>query len=204
VFLAEAATGASLQSLAGSTLARDWVDFGPLVATGEWWRLVTSGFIHSGIFHLLVNMYSLYLLGGSLERIMGRGRFLLLYFCSLLAGSAGAIVVSWDVPSAGASGAIFGLLGAALVLERQRVIAAPNLMGILMINLVLTFAFSSYISVGGHIGGLIGGGLTALAYSRFGRGHALYGRLGALGVAGVLLVGVGSIVLAEYAARHPF
>jgi membrane associated rhomboid family serine protease len=204
VFLAEAATGASLQSLAGSTLARDWVDFGPLVATGEWWRLVTSGFIHSGIFHLLVNMYSLYLLGGSLERIMGRGRFLLLYFCSLLAGSAGAIVVSWDVPSAGASGAIFGLLGAALVLERQRVIAAPNLMGILMINLVLTFAFSSYISVGGHIGGLIGGGLTALAYSRFGRGHALYGRLGALGVAGILLVGVGSIVLAEYAARHPF
>jgi membrane associated rhomboid family serine protease len=204
IFLAEIATGATLQDLGGSTLAAKWVDFGPLVAHGDWWRLVTSGFLHSGLFHLLVNMYSLYLLGGSLERLMGRGRYVLLYFISLLAGSAGAIVVSWGVPSAGASGAIFGLLGAALVLERQRVITAPNLMGIVVINLVLTFALSSYISVGGHVGGLIGGALTALAYSRFGRGHALYGRLGTVGIAGVAAVGVGSIVLAEYAARHPF
>ncbi|MDX6503747.1 MAG: hypothetical protein QOE29_872 [Gaiellaceae bacterium] len=204
VFLAEIATGAGFQNFGSSSLALDWAVWGPLVAAGEWWRLVTAGFIHYGVFHLLVNMYSLYLLGGSLERIMGRGRFVLLYFCSLLAGSAGAIVVSWATPSAGASGAIFGLLGAGLVLERQRVINAPNLMGILVINLVLTFAFSSYISVGGHIGGLIGGALMALAYSQFGRGHALYGRLGALGIAGIALVGVGSIVLAEYAARHPF
>jgi len=170
------------------------------VKHGDWWRIVTAGFIHYGFWHIAANMYMLYLLGGSLERLMGRGRFLLLYFGSLLAGSAGVLVLSWCSPTAGASGAIFGLLGAALVLQQQRVIAAPNLMGIVVLNLVITFAFSSYISVGGHIGGFIGGGLIALSYSRFGRGHALYGRLGLVGAAGAAAVAVGSVVLAEWAA----
>jgi membrane associated rhomboid family serine protease len=204
VFLLEIGTGGSIQNFFGSTLAADWSVDGYHVARGEWWRLLTAGFIHYGFFHIIVNMYSLYLIGGSLERIMGRGRYLLLYLCSLLAGSAGAVLISWCHSTAGASGAIFGLLGAALVLERQKVITAPNLMGIVLINVVLTFTFSNYISVGGHIGGLVGGALTALAYSRFGRGHALYGRLGAVGIIGVVVVGVGSVALAEYAARHLF
>jgi membrane associated rhomboid family serine protease len=126
---------------------------------------------------------------------------LLLYFGSLLAGSAGVLLISFCSPSVGASGGIFGLLGAAIVLERQHVIAAPNLMGVLVLNLVITFSLSSYISVGAHLGGLVGGVVIALAYSRFGRGHALYGRLGVVGLGGALFVVVGSVVLAEWLAH---
>jgi membrane associated rhomboid family serine protease len=102
--------------------------------------------------------------------------------------------------TAGASGAIFGLFGAALVLERQRVIAAQGLMGIILINVIFTLAVPG-ISVGGHLGGFIGGALTALAFSEFGRGHALYGRVGALGVGATLGIVAGAIVLAEWAAH---
>jgi membrane associated rhomboid family serine protease len=194
IFLAVVATGATLTSSGGSSLANKWLIWGPFLKhDGDWWRLVSSGFIHSGILHLATNMYSLYLLGGSLERLMGRGRYLVLYFGSLLAGSTGVLLISYCSPSVGASGAIFGLLGAAIVLERQRVITAPNLMGVLVLNLVITFSLSNYISVGGHLGGLVGGVLIALAYSRFGRGHALYGRLGVVGLGGATLVVVGSI-----------
>jgi membrane associated rhomboid family serine protease len=196
IFLGEIATGATLQSSGGSTLANKWLIWGPdLKISGEWYRLVSSGFIHSGIWHIAMNMYSLYLLGGSLERLMGRGRYLVLYFGSLLAGSAGVLLVSYCSPSVGASGAIFGLLGAAIVLERQQVITAPNLMGVLVLNLVFTFSLSNYISVGGHLGGLVGGVLIALAYSRFGRGHALYGKLGVVGLGGAAAVIAGSVAL---------
>jgi len=74
-------------------------------------------------------------------------------------------------------------------------------MGVLVLNLVLTFGLSSYISVGGPLGGLAGGAVTALAFSRFGRGHALYGRLGAVGIVGAAAVGLGSIAAAEWAAH---
>jgi len=201
VFLGVAATGGSLNSASGSTLAARWLLWGPLVAHGDWWRIITSGFLHDGIFHIGVNMYSLWILGASLERLMGRGRYLLVYFGSLIAGSAGVLLLSWDKPTLGASGAIFGLLGAALVLERQRVITAPGLMGVLVLNLVITFAASSFISVGGHLGGLVGGALIAIVLSRFGRGHALYGRLGPVELGGTLFIILGSFALAEWAAH---
>ena len=133
---------------------------GPLmgVAHGEWWRLVTSMFLHVGFFHLAVNMYSLYFAGTILEQLVGRWRFLLLYFVAGLAGAAGALVYSPNVPTVGASGAIFGILGALFVLERRGVInTGGQIAGLIVLNLVITFVFSSYISVGGHVGGLIGG-----------------------------------------------
>jgi membrane associated rhomboid family serine protease len=132
--------------------------WGPFVSNGDWWRLVTAMFLHANILHLAVNMYSLYYVGSVLEQVIGRWRFLLLYFASGVAGSAGALVWSPTQPTVGASGAIFGILGALFVLERRGTIASGGQIAMLIVfNLVITFALSSFISVGGHVGGLIGG-----------------------------------------------
>jgi membrane associated rhomboid family serine protease len=171
------------------------------VAHGDWWRLFTSAFLHYGPFHLIMNMLALYWFGSLLEQRIGSGRFLLLYIVSGLAGSAGALIAAPTTPTVGASGAIFGVLGAGLVLEMQRDhVFGGSALGIIVINLVLTFAIPN-ISIGGHIGGLIGGALACLGLSRFGRGNAAYGRAGALGVATILLVGVASIGVAYWKAK---
>jgi membrane associated rhomboid family serine protease len=128
------------------------------VAEGEWWRLFTSMFLHVNFFHLAVNMYSLYFAGTILEQLIGWWRFLLLYLVAGLAGAAGALVFSPNVPTVGASGAIFGILGALFVLERTGEISTGGqITALIVLNLVITFVFSSFISVGGHVGGLIGG-----------------------------------------------
>ena len=128
------------------------------VAHGEWWRLVTAAFLHYGPFHLGINMYSLFFAGTLLEQVIGRWRFALLYLGSGIAGSAGALALSPGSVTVGASGAIFGILGALFVLERRGNIATGGqIAGLIVLNLIFTFALSSFISVGGHIGGLIGG-----------------------------------------------
>jgi membrane associated rhomboid family serine protease len=171
------------------------------VAHGDWWRLFTSAFLHYGPFHLILNMLALYWFGSLLEQRIGSGRFLLLYVVSGLAGSAGALIAAPTTPTVGASGAIFGILGAGLVLEQQRdYVFGGSALGLIVINLVLTFAIPN-ISIGGHIGGLIGGALCCLGLTRFGRGHAAYGRAGALGVATIILVGVVSVGLAYWKAK---
>src|SRR5215204_6204901 len=153
------------QAGAGNSVYRDFVLFGPLVADGEWWRLLTAGFLHAGLFHLLVNMYALYFLGRMLEPSLGHVRFAAIYVAALLAGSFGAVLLSPDTPVVGASTAIFGLFGAAIVMARNRGIdiMASGLGPILIINLVITFFPGFNISIGGHLGGLIGGVLGALA-----------------------------------------
>jgi membrane associated rhomboid family serine protease len=155
------------QSL-GGRLTQTHVDlglWGPAVANGEWYRLITSGFLHYGIIHIGFNMYLLYILGQMLEPSIGRVRFLLVYFAGLLGGSAGALLISPDSLSAGASGAVFGLLALAFV---GYYLHGANPMStaigsLLMINLLLTFLWSSRISVGGHLGGAAAGALCALA-----------------------------------------
>jgi len=145
----------------GSLFASGYVNAAgqPLgVAHGEWWRLFTAMFLHASFFHLAVNMYSLYFVGSIMEQVIGRWRFLLLYLASGIAGSAGAILWTPLSPTVGASGAIFGILGGLLVLERKRHIATGGqVAGLIVLNLVITFAFAGTISVGGHVGGLIGG-----------------------------------------------
>jgi membrane associated rhomboid family serine protease len=127
------------------------------VAHGEWWRLITAAFLHYGPFHLAINMYSLFFAGTLLEHVIGRWRFALLYVGSGIAGSAGAILISPDSVTVGASGAIFGILGALFVLERKgSIMTGGQVAGLIVLNLIFTFAVSN-ISVGGHIGGLIGG-----------------------------------------------
>jgi membrane associated rhomboid family serine protease len=145
-----------------------WTDLyldGPDVNDGDWWRLVTSGFLHAGPIHILFNMYLLWILGNLLEPTLGSRRFAALYFTALLAGACGALVVDPNSPTVGASGAVFGLMGAAAVELRSRGINPFKTdIGLLIVfNLILSFAIS-HISVGGHIGGLIGGVLVGVAY----------------------------------------
>lgn len=200
VYLAELAQGSGLYADKGSIFTKGLL-YGPYVAQGDWWRLITAAFLHYGPLHLAFNMAALVWFGAPLEQALGRGRFLLLYLVSGLAGSAGALLVTPLSPTVGASGAIFGVLGAMLVLEWQRThVVAGSVLPIILINLVLTFSISN-ISVGGHIGGLIGGGLGILALSRFGRGHALYGRIGLAGVAGLVAIGAVSVAVAYWKVR---
>jgi membrane associated rhomboid family serine protease len=147
----------------GSALLDDGSVSRATIADGEYWRLLTAGFLHAGFFHLLFNMFALYVLGTLLEPAVGRFRFGLIYFVSLLAGSFGALLLEPTSPTVGASGAIFGLMGAAVIVMRNQ---GMNLMesGLLFwigLNLVITFTIPN-ISIGGHIGGLLGGALAAL------------------------------------------
>jgi membrane associated rhomboid family serine protease len=201
VYLLELVDGGNIDGV-GSKIYEKGVLFGPLVAQGDWWRLITSAFLHYGPIHLAFNMLALWWFGTPVEQYLGRWRFLLVYVVSGLAGSAGALLVSPLAATAGASGAIFGILGAALVLERQRTyVLGGSAMGVIAINLIFTFSLSGHISIGGHIGGLIGGAACMLALSRFGRGHGAYGRLGAPGVAGVVAVAVLSVAIAYWKVR---
>ncbi len=171
------------------------------VAQGDYWRLITAAFLHYGPFHLLLNMLALYWFGSLLEQRIGSGKYLLLYVVSGLAGSAGALIASPLTPTVGASGAIFGVLGAGLVLERRGdYVFGGSALGIIVINLVLTFSIAN-ISIGGHIGGLIGGIVAMLALTQLSRVRTAYGRSNAFGIAAMVLVGVVSVVIAYLKAR---
>ena len=198
VFLLALATGASAGQAGGEVFQEGALIVGNQfigLAAGEWWRLVTAGFIHSGLIHLGFNMLLLWWFGAALEQGLGRGRYIALYGVSLLAGSAGAILFSPQSPTVGASGAVFGLFGAAFVLERQAGITRGPAFTIIVLNLVLSFVLPN-ISIGGHLGGLAGGALSMLALTHFGRQHAAYGRPGLMGAFGVAAVGVASLAIA--------
>jgi membrane associated rhomboid family serine protease len=185
----------------GSRLYADFALYGPLIDHAhEYWRLVTGGFLHAGFLHIAFNMYLLYILGQMLESSMGSVKFALLYFAALLAGSAGALVVQPDAVTVGASGAVFGLMGATFLEMRHRGMdpmaggVFGSIGGLILINLAFSFVISG-ISIGGHIGGLIGGGLVALAYQQAARL-----RQPALAYAGATAVAVGSVVIGVLAA----
>ena len=134
------------------------------VAQGDVWRVLTAGFLHGGLLHLAFNMLALYILGGLLEPVVGHLRFALVYFVSLLAGSFGALLLQPTGFTIGASGAVFGLMSAAIVVMRHRGInpMESGLVFILGLNLLITFLPGTNISAGGHLGGLVGGALAAL------------------------------------------
>ena len=130
---------------------------------GDWYRLVTSGFLHFGIIHLLFNMYLLYVLGQMLEPAIGRVRFLLVYFAGLLGGAAGSLLLDGGALAGGASGAVFGLMALAFVgyyLNGTNPLQT-SIGTLLLLNLVITFVFPN-VSIGGHLGGAAAGALTAL------------------------------------------
>jgi membrane associated rhomboid family serine protease len=200
VYLVQGAEAGSFTNPAGEIFLHGYLRAYE-VANGEWWRLVTAAFLHANPLHIFFNMLMLWWFGRPLELLLGRGRFLAVYFLSILAGSAGALLVTPTGATIGASGAVFGILGAGLVLERNRIdVFGGSALLVVLFNLGLSFTLS-YVSIGGHIGGLVGGALTVLALSRWGRGHAVYGRVDVLAVAGLVAIAVGSIAIAYLRVR---
>lgn len=145
-----------------------------LPADFEPWRMLTSVFTHSPsvIFHILLNMYTLWAFGRELEHFLGRGRYLVLYLISGFAGSL--VVMFWGyvepasvlVPVVGASGAIFGLLGAFIIVGKQMGGNITSLLVLLAINLAIGFLPGASISWQAHVGGLVGGLVTAMIFMR--------------------------------------
>jgi len=167
------------------------------VAHGEWWRIVTGGFLHANLIHIAFNMYVLYVLGQMLEPVLGRFKFALIYFVSLLAGSLGALIVTPHSLTVGASGAVFGLMGTAAVEMRARQvpIMQSGVGGLILINLVISFTLPG-ISWGGHVGGLIGGALAAVAIQLGNRFRAQALAVGVCVVLGVACA-AGSLAVAK-------
>lgn len=137
------------------------------VAAGEWWRLVTSAFLHApgSIFHILFNMWALFVLGPPLEALLGRLRFATLYVLSALGGSA--LIYLTGLPEAdslGASGAIFGLFGATFIVARRLNLDTRWILGLLAVNLIITFTIAG-ISWQAHVGGLVTGLILGSAYA---------------------------------------
>jgi membrane associated rhomboid family serine protease len=134
------------------------------IDNGEWYRLISSGFLHYGILHVGMNMFLLWQLGQLLEPALDRGRFVLLYFAAMLGGAVGALLLSPNALTGGASGAVFGLMAAAAVGLQQRGVN-PMKTGIgatLVLNLLITFTIPG-ISVGGHLGGALMGAAVGYA-----------------------------------------
>jgi membrane associated rhomboid family serine protease len=195
IYLLQLALGAPVSANDG-WIFQNGALFGPLVADGDWHRLLTAAFLHYGPIHLGMNMLVLWWIGRPLEVALGPLRYSMLYVVAGLAGSAGALIANPNAVTVGASGAIFGILGAAIVLERQQTyVLGGSAITLLVLNLVLTFSIPG-ISIGGHLGGLAGGALAILALSQLGRRSAVYGRTDFAAVASIAVIGVASVLVA--------
>ncbi len=163
-FLAEIAGSHGGLGVGQSTVVVNFGLFGPFVAEGEWYRLFTGGFLHESLVHIGFNMFAFYFLGRLLEPAVGTVRFVGIYVASLLGGAFGALLLSPDALTIGASGAVFGIFGAAFVIARRRGVddVARTIGVILLLNLAISFT-QPHISLGGHLGGLVAGVLCALA-----------------------------------------
>jgi membrane associated rhomboid family serine protease len=164
VFIVELASGGATSLQGGGRLIDDGGLLGPAISNdGEWYRIVTAGFLHAGLIHLGLNMFVLYVLGTLLEPAIGTARFVAIYLVSLVAGAVGALLLDPNQVTVGASGAIYGLFAAAFLVARQRGVEqlASQIAFWVILNLVLTFSIPG-ISIGGHLGGLVGGALGAI------------------------------------------
>lgn len=215
VFLAEVGTGVSL----GGSDDHGWVlNHGVLIGAQvtshnpfpapyngsyQYWRLLTSGFLHESILHIGMNMLSLWFVGRSLEPAIGKAYFAAIYFTALLAGSFGALALTPGEATLGASGAIFGVFGALIMLARARRIPLwqSGLMPILLLNLVITLTVPG-VSIGGHVGGVLSGFATGWLVTEYGekrsrRSYVLAGCavIAILSVAGAIAVAGGHGIL---------
>ncbi len=195
-YLVEIAGGSGGLSPGTSSVLFDFGLYGPFVAEGEWYRLLTSGFLHASIIHIGFNMFALYFLGRILEPGIGTVRFVAVYLASLFAGSLGALLLDPNALTIGASGAVFGIFGATFVIARHRGIEglAASIGVVLLLNLAITFG-SREISIGGHLGGLVAGVLCALLVVAGERGM-LGPRRMPIELLGMIAIGIVSIVAA--------
>ena len=164
------------------------------VDAGEWWRLVTGGFLHANLMHIGFNMFLLWLLGSELEPFLGRLRFGLLYGTSLLAGSFGVMLLAPHQPTVGASGAVFGLMGALVVLLRRLRMPAGQVLTLIAVNVGISLVIPA-VSWRGHFGGLVFGAAVTAALLYLGAGSPNRRRVQAAAVTGLTLVTVALIAL---------
>ncbi|MCP9987355.1 rhomboid family intramembrane serine protease [Streptomyces sudanensis] len=153
------------------------------VADGEWYRILTSVFLHQEVWHIGFNMLGLWMLGGPLEAALGRVRYLALYLLSGLAGSALTyVLVAPNQPSLGASGAVFGLMGATFVLLRRLRYDPRPVLGLIALNVLITFVFRDTIAWQAHLGGLVAGAVVAYGMVSGSRGKRALLQWGACGL----------------------
>jgi membrane associated rhomboid family serine protease len=183
----------SLNGNAAAPLFNDWALVPALVQTGEWWRVLTSGFLHIGPIHLLFNMMALWVLGRDMEAVLGRGRFLAVYLVALLGGAAAVMVFyAPNQAVAGASGAVFGLMGGLAVVLRRLRVPAGQVIGLIVVNVVISVVIPG-ISLIGHLGGLVVGAAAtaALVYAPVGKRTVVQtAALAGLTILLLLLIGV--------------
>jgi membrane associated rhomboid family serine protease len=201
VFFSELATGTPAGGGVAGTVLDKGALYGPLVhQQHEYYRLVSSGFLHYSVLHIVFNMLFLYVMGVILEPAIGRVNFAAVYLVSLLAGSFGALLFQPDAVTVGASGACFGVLGALIVVAHNRRIPIwqSGLGPTVLINVVFTLTVGG-ISIGGHVGGFVGGVIAGylvveLAERRRMEGAALAGCLAvaAISVLGAIAVAGGT------------
>jgi rhomboid protease GluP len=167
VFLWELSTGDTGD---GRILVRDGALYGPAVAGGEWWRIFTAAFLHAGWLHIATNMFALYQVGTFVELLYGRARMATIYLIAIIGSGIAVYVFSFDAPTVGASGAIFGLFGAlaaaGLRLGKTGRDLVQQSAGIIILNLVLGFTVFRFVSNAAHIGGLVAGALVGLVLFR--------------------------------------
>lgn len=180
----------------GSTLFTDWVLYGPAVAHGQFERLLGSGFLHYGPMHLLVNMLALYLFGRDCEVFFGRWRFLAIYLLSLLGGAATVLALQPLALTAGASGAIYGLFGATLMVVLRLRRNPTSLLVLLALNFMLSISLPG-ISLWGHLGGLIAGSAVAAGFLYLRNQRQGWMVAGAVALAIVALIVVRTIELRD-------
>lgn len=171
-----AALGATINS--AGPVGADYGTWGPAIdVDNEWWRIISGGFLHSGLFHIGFNMYLLWQLGQQLERILGEARFGLVYLVSLLGGTFGALLLDPEVPVVGASGAVFGLIGLTVFAYRSRGIGLfdTGLGFLILINAF--YSLRGGVSLGGHLGGFVVGALLGIMWFGLNPGDGpLFGR----------------------------
>jgi membrane associated rhomboid family serine protease len=191
LFVGEMASGGQIGQ-AGGTLYEKLALWGPSIQFNhEYYRMVSYGFLHSGFLHIAFNMWFIWVLGNMLEPALGTVRFVALYFAAMLCGAFAVLLLEPNSVTVGASGAAFGLLGAAIVEARSRGIDiwASGLAPIAVINFLFTFLFPG-ISVGGHVGGFAGGLLVGAIYQQADRARLPR----SAGTIGAVIVGAAAVV----------
>jgi membrane associated rhomboid family serine protease len=191
-----ASSGGVVRTSTGLTF--DGLLFGPFVADGEYWRLLTSGFLHANLPHVLFNSWALWIFGPLVESTFVRWRMLGIYLAGLFGGSALVMLFDWTAPTLGASAAVLGLGGAlvAAMVARGASLRSNNLVGVLLINLLLPLLLPG-ISFWGHLGGIGGGFVAGFAVASLSRARAgaaasyaaLAGIVAALALLGVVAAG---------------
>lgn len=163
VFAVTVVQAHSLNDLRGSTLFQDWVLYPLATRNGDWWQLVTAGFLHVGPIHILMNMIALWVIGRDMERVLGPLRFAVVYLLGVVGGNVAVYVFGNPAaPEAGASTGVFALMGGLLVLVYRLKLNPGQVIGLIAVNLVISVVIPN-ISLLGHVGGLVTGAAVTFA-----------------------------------------